>query len=170
MASCHAFYKDFVKACIYYKKLLDLEPDNVGVMGTYGRVLALAGKVEDSMKILESALHLAEERNEEQLIEQVCTTNMFPHMDNCATVPSSILRRKYSNPSCKLVCISSFMRAFISRQLLKKLYMKCDSSLPWQFDYHVLFFYASLRALSVYMLELPSCASIMKTKKRKELH
>ncbi|KAL9984671.1 hypothetical protein ACROYT_G006994 [Oculina patagonica] len=70
VASCHAFFKEFVKACVYYKKLVDLEPDNVGIMGTYGRVLAMAGKVEDSKKILENAIHLAEERNEEQLIEQ----------------------------------------------------------------------------------------------------
>lgn len=40
-------------------------------MGNYGRVLAMAGEVEDSKKILENALHLAEERDEEQLIEQV---------------------------------------------------------------------------------------------------
>ena len=72
MASCHAFYKDYVKACIYFKKLLDLEPENMQVMGGYGRVLAMAGEVEDSKKILENALHLAEERREEQLIEQVC--------------------------------------------------------------------------------------------------
>lgn len=72
IASCHAFYKDFVKACIYFEKLLDLEPENEVVMGTYGRVLAMAGKIEEAKKILEKALHLAEEKNEEKLIEQVC--------------------------------------------------------------------------------------------------
>lgn len=72
LASCLAFYKDYVKACTYFKKLLDLEPENTEVMGSYGRVLAMAGEVEDSKKILENALHLAEERHEEQLIEQVC--------------------------------------------------------------------------------------------------
>lgn len=41
-------------------------------MGSYGRILAMAGEVEDSKKILQNALHLAEERHEEQLIEQVC--------------------------------------------------------------------------------------------------
>lgn len=71
MASCLAFYKDYAKACTYFKKLLDLEPENTEVMGNYGRVLAMAGEVEDSKKILENALHLAEERHEEQLIEQV---------------------------------------------------------------------------------------------------
>ncbi|KAJ7337906.1 hypothetical protein OS493_008065 [Desmophyllum pertusum] len=71
IASCHAFYKDFVKACIYFEKLLDLEPENEVVMGTYGRVLAMAGKIEEAKKILEKALHLAEEKNEEKLIEQV---------------------------------------------------------------------------------------------------
>lgn len=70
LASCLAFYKDYVKACTYFKKLLDLEPENTEVMGNYGRVLAMAGEVEDSKKILENALHLAEERHEEQLIEQ----------------------------------------------------------------------------------------------------
>ena len=59
---------------MYFKKLVNLDPDNVGVIGTYGRVLAMAGKVEDSKKILENALRLAEERNEEQHIEQVCMT------------------------------------------------------------------------------------------------
>ena len=46
-------------------------------MGNYGRVLAMAGEVEDSKKILENALHLAEERQEEQLIEQVCITKVL---------------------------------------------------------------------------------------------
>jgi len=46
-------------------------------MGSYGRVLAMAGEVEDSKKVLEDALHLAEERNEEQLIEQVCMLSIY---------------------------------------------------------------------------------------------
>jgi len=70
LASCHAFYKDYINASICFKKLLNLEPENVQVMGSYGRVLAMAGEVEDSKKVLEDALHLAEDRNEEQLIEQ----------------------------------------------------------------------------------------------------
>lgn len=77
MASCHAFYKDYINASIYFKRLLDLEPENVQVMGSYGRVLAMAGEVEDSKKVLEDALHLAEERNEEQLIEQVCMLSIY---------------------------------------------------------------------------------------------
>ena len=72
LASCLAFYKDYARAGSYFKKLLDLEPENTEVMGNYGRVLAMAGEVEDSKKILENALHLAEKRQEEQLIEQVC--------------------------------------------------------------------------------------------------
>ena len=56
---------------------MDLEPENVHVMGSYGRVLAMAGEVEDSTKVLEDALHLAEERNEEQLIEQVCMLSIY---------------------------------------------------------------------------------------------
>ena len=73
LATCLAFYEDYVKACTYFKKLLDLEPENTEVMGNYGRVLAMAGEVEDSKKTLENALHLAEGRQEEQLVEQVCT-------------------------------------------------------------------------------------------------
>jgi len=87
LSSCLAFYKDYVKACTYFKKLLDLQPENTEVMGSYGRVLAMAGEVEDSKKILENALHLAEGRKDEQLIEQVCTKkiqhvkrNLCPHV------------------------------------------------------------------------------------------
>lgn len=87
LASCLAFYKDYVKACTYFKKLLDLEPQNTAVMGSYGRVLAMAGEVEDSKKILENALHLAEERREEELIEQVCIkTTLHVKRYLCANV------------------------------------------------------------------------------------
>lgn len=99
VASCHAFYKDYIKACIYFKKLLDLEPENMEVMGIYGRVLAMAGNDEDSKKILENALHLAEERNEEQLIEQVCTKKI-QHVKLCTYV----LYMVYSTASCKQIC------------------------------------------------------------------
>ena len=56
-------------------------------MGSYGRVLAMAGDVEDSKKILENALHLAEERREEELIEQVCIkTTLHVKRYLCANV------------------------------------------------------------------------------------
>lgn len=72
MATCHAFYKDYVKAATYFSKFLDLQPDDASVMGTYGRTLAMSGKPEEAKTVLEKALHLAEAKNEEQLIEQVC--------------------------------------------------------------------------------------------------
>ena len=40
-------------------------------MGTYGRVLAMSGKVEEAKDQLRKALHIAEEKKQEQLVEQV---------------------------------------------------------------------------------------------------
>ena len=71
LASCYAFYKDYSRASIYFKKLVELDPEDEGVMGTYGRVLAMSGKVEEAKDQLRKALQIAEEKNQEQLIEQV---------------------------------------------------------------------------------------------------
>lgn len=62
---CFVFYKDYVKVCIYFKKLLDLELENMEVMGNYGCVLVMVGEVEDLKKILENVLYFVEERYEE---------------------------------------------------------------------------------------------------------
>ena len=40
-------------------------------MGTYGRVLAMSGKVEEAKEQFRKALQIAEEKKQEQLIEQV---------------------------------------------------------------------------------------------------
>jgi len=51
--------------------LLELDPDNECVMGTYGRVLAISGKVEEAKNQIRKALQIAEVKKQEQLIEQV---------------------------------------------------------------------------------------------------
>lgn len=70
LAKCHAFYEDFVTASTYFKKLLNLKPDDASVMATYGRVLAMTGKTEEAKKMFEKGLNCAEAQNEKQLIEQ----------------------------------------------------------------------------------------------------
>lgn len=70
LAKCHAFYEDFVTASIYFKKLLNLKPDDASVMATYGRVLAMTGKTEEAKKMFEKGLNCAETQNEKQLVEQ----------------------------------------------------------------------------------------------------
>lgn len=79
LASCQAFYKDYTKASIYFKKLLDLQPEDEGVLGTYGRVLAMSGKVEEAKEQLRRALEIAEEKNREELIEQVGVKQACQH-------------------------------------------------------------------------------------------
>lgn len=71
VASCYAFYKDYSKASVYFKKLVDLQPDNEGVIADYGRVLAMSGKVDEAKEQLRNALKIAEKKNQEQLVEQV---------------------------------------------------------------------------------------------------
>ena len=71
LASCYAFYKDYSKSCIYFKKLVDLQPEDGSVIGTYGRMLAMSGEVEEAKEQLRKALQIAEEKHEDQLIEQV---------------------------------------------------------------------------------------------------
>lgn len=70
LAKCHAFYEDFVTASTYFKKLLNLKPDDASVMATYGRVLAMTGKTAEAKKMFEKGLNCAEAQNEKQLIEQ----------------------------------------------------------------------------------------------------
>lgn len=70
LAKCHTFYEDFVTASTYFEKLLDLKPDDANVMNTFGRVLAMRGKIEEAKKMFEKGLNCAEAKNEEQLIEQ----------------------------------------------------------------------------------------------------
>lgn len=72
VASCYAFYKDYTKASVYFKKLVDLQPaDNEGVIADYGRVLAMSGEVDEAKTQLSNALKIAEKKNQEQLVEQV---------------------------------------------------------------------------------------------------
>lgn len=71
VASCYAFYKDYSKASAYFKKLVDLQPDNEGVIADYGRVLAMSEKVDEAKEQLRKALKIAEKKNQEQLVEQV---------------------------------------------------------------------------------------------------
>lgn len=70
LATCHAFYKNYSEASIYFKKLLDLQPEDEGVMATYGRVLAMSGKVEEAKEQLRKAVEVAEKKSQEQLVEQ----------------------------------------------------------------------------------------------------
>ena len=71
VASCYAFYEDYSKASVYFKKLVDLQPDNEGVTADYGRVLAMSGKADEAKEQLRNALKIAEKKNQEQLVEQV---------------------------------------------------------------------------------------------------
>lgn len=71
VASCYAFYKDYSKASVYFKKLVDLQPGNEGVIADYGRVLAMSEKVDEAKEQLRNALKIAEKKNQEQLVEQV---------------------------------------------------------------------------------------------------
>lgn len=72
LASCYSLYKDYTKASQYFSTLVDLQPDNEGVIADYGRVLAMSGKVDEAKRQLRNALKIAEMKNQEQLVEQVC--------------------------------------------------------------------------------------------------
>ena len=72
LASCYSLYKDYTKASQYFSTLIDLQPDNEGVIADYGRVLAMSGKVDEAKGQLRNALKIAEMKNQEQLVEQVC--------------------------------------------------------------------------------------------------
>ena len=68
---CHAFYKDYEKACVYFEELLRLQPEDVAIGTNYGRMLALSGEVDKAIEQLTRTLKIAEDKNEETLIEQV---------------------------------------------------------------------------------------------------
>ena len=68
---CHAFYKDYEKACVHFKELLRLQPEDVPIGTNYGRMLALSGEVDKAIEQLTRTLKMAEDKNEETLIEQV---------------------------------------------------------------------------------------------------
>ena len=72
LASCYSLYKDYTKASQHFSTLVDLQPDNEGVIADYGRVLAMSGKVDEAKGQLRNALKIAEMKNQEQLLEQVC--------------------------------------------------------------------------------------------------
>lgn len=72
LASCYSLYKDYTKASQYFSTLVDLQPDNEAVIADYGRVLAMSGKVDEAKGQLRNALKIAEMKNQEQLLEQVC--------------------------------------------------------------------------------------------------
>lgn len=71
LAMCHAFYKDYEKARVYFKELLRLQPEDVPIGTNYGRMLALSGEVDKAIEQLTRTLKMAEDKNEETLIEQV---------------------------------------------------------------------------------------------------
>lgn len=71
LAMCHAFYKDYEKACVYFKELLRLQPEDVAIGTNYGRMLALSGEVDKAIEQLTRTLKIAEDKNEETLIEQI---------------------------------------------------------------------------------------------------
>ena len=48
-----------------------MQPEDEGVMATYGRVLAMSGKVEEAKEQLRKAVEVAEKKSQEQLVEQV---------------------------------------------------------------------------------------------------
>ncbi|XP_068711774.1 TPR repeat-containing protein DDB_G0287407-like isoform X2 [Montipora foliosa] len=70
LAMCHTFYKDYEKASSYFQKLLHLQPEDALMRTNYGRILALSGQAQKAMEQLTEALRIAEDKNEEQLIEQ----------------------------------------------------------------------------------------------------
>ncbi|KAM7438388.1 hypothetical protein ABFA07_012101 [Porites harrisoni] len=70
LASCYSLYKDYTKASQHFSTLVDLQPDNEGVIADYGRVLAMSGKVDEAKGQLRNALKIAEMKNQEQLLEQ----------------------------------------------------------------------------------------------------
>lgn len=72
LASCYSLYEDYTKASQHFSTLVDIQPDNEGVIADYGRVLAMAGKVDEAKGQLRNALKIAEMKNQEQLLEQVC--------------------------------------------------------------------------------------------------
>lgn len=72
LASCYSLYKDYTKASQHFSTLVDLQPDNEAVIADYGRVLAMSGKVDEAKGQLRNALKIAEMKNQEQLLEQVC--------------------------------------------------------------------------------------------------
>ena len=72
LASCYSLYKDYTQASQYFSTLVDLQPDNEGVIADYGRVLAMSGKVDEAKGQLRNALKIAEMKNQEQLVQQAC--------------------------------------------------------------------------------------------------
>ena len=74
---CHTFYKDYEKASSYFQKLLHLQPEDALMRTNYGRILALSGQAQKAMEQLTEALRIAEDKNEEQLIEQVIYLFIF---------------------------------------------------------------------------------------------
>lgn len=70
LASCYSLYKDYTKASQHFSTLVDLQPDNEGVIADYGRVLAMSGKVDEAKGQLRNALKIAEMKNQEHLVEQ----------------------------------------------------------------------------------------------------
>ena len=47
-------------------------------MGSYGRVLAMSGKVEEAKEQLKNAVEIAEKKSQEQLVEQVFFSRHAP--------------------------------------------------------------------------------------------
>lgn len=92
VASCYAFYKDYSKASVYFKKLVDLQPDNEGGIADYGRVLAMSGKVDEAKEQLRNALKIAETKNQEQFVEQVyffLVLNQLQKLKSCHKIPKN---------------------------------------------------------------------------------
>ena len=95
---CHAFYKDYEKACVYFKELLRLQPEDVAIGTNYGRMLALSGEVDKAIEQLTRTLKIAEDKNEETLIEQVrfFLFSVFPWTRSFSSFPQSCIRERSS--------------------------------------------------------------------------
>ena len=98
LAMCHAFYKDYEKACVYFKELLRLQPEDVAIGTNYGRMLALSGEVDKAIEQLTRTLKIAEDKNEETLIEQVrfFLFSVFPWTRSFSSFPQSCIRERSS--------------------------------------------------------------------------
>ena len=97
LALCHAFYKDYEKACVYFKELLRLQPEDVAIGTNYGRMLALSGEVDKAIEQLTRTLKIAEDKYEETLIEQVRLLLFFSMDKNHFLFPSVMHKRKELN-------------------------------------------------------------------------
>ena len=73
LGTSHSFYKDYAQAAITFKKLLDFEPNDVSAVETYGRVLAMSGRITEAKEQYERALKLAQDKQNTELIEKVTT-------------------------------------------------------------------------------------------------